>query len=138
MVGIRRSKEEIGELGIDSTIQVEIYEATIDNSTGFILSCRTEKDYTCSNFSIITDLDIHEDPFNITFLGVDKPNLCATAIGPATKLIDLGTLAEGVYEITLNNGSLKNKGILEITGQEIMLKFSQQKGIEILTPRVLR
>ena len=75
---------------------------------------------------------------NFQHVSPDASGKCGAAVGPATAEINLGTLDTGIYTIELNNGVLENKGTLEITSTELILDFPQQKGIDILTPVVLR
>lgn len=132
------SKEEVGKVPLEGIIQVEVKEITIDDSPRIMLSCRTIKEYPCANYSIITDQEVIDEPLKITFLAIEAPHNCFTALGPARAEIDLGTLENGIYDLIINNQSLANHGSLEITDQAIVLNFPQQNGIEIINPTVQR
>lgn len=131
-------KEDAELTPVDSVIQVEVKEALIEDSQMIILSCQTEKEYSCINFSIITDVKREENSFTVSFLGIDGQKICATAIGPANAEINFGALENGLYKLELNSGSWKNKGTLVVSDQKLVLDFPQQNGIEILTPSVQR
>lgn len=125
---------------IDSIIEIEMTEASLDNSGKIVLNCKTQKEYECFNYVIEYDRAGESAPFMITFQSVslDSSGKCATAIGPARAEINLGILANGIYAIELNHGSSINRGILEVTDQELVLNIPQQKGVQILTPVVQR
>lgn len=137
LIGFSCSKEEVEILQVP-LIQIAVKEVTAAGSQNIILSCRTEKEYNCSNNSIIAEKEIKAKSIEVAFLGISFPEICATAIGPARREIDLGPLGNGVYEVEILAGTFTNKGILEISEQQVRLEFPQQNGIEILTAVVER
>lgn len=133
-------KESDPSLPVDSVVEVEIAEVSIDGAEKIVLSGKTRKEYSCSNYTINHRTANGEEAFSITFEEVvsDPEGRCFTALGPARAQIVLGALENGVYDLSLNNGALTNRGTLEVSDTEIVLNFPQQNGIEILTPVVLR
>ncbi len=127
-------------LPVDSVIEVEIAEISVDGEEVMILSGKTRKEYSCSNYIINHSTAYGEEAFSITFEEVvpDPEGRCFTALGPARAQIILGALENGVYELSLNSGPFTNRGTLEVSDTEIILNFPQQNGIEVLTPVVLR
>ncbi len=117
---------------IDSTIIIEARERLDPDSRQLTLFCRTEKEYPCINFPLLTETDFDEDLLKISFTGVHETNLCFTAIGPAVTLVDLGSLPTGEYELELNNGTLISQGVLTLTDTEINFTFPQLNGIEFV------
>jgi hypothetical protein len=56
----------------------------------------TEKDYPCCNFSILNSIFVGDGSIKIYLLGIYEPDICLTAIGPATSQSALN-LAPGEY-----------------------------------------
>lgn len=123
---------------IDSKIFIETRELLDKNSRSLTFNCKTEKNYPCINFPILTDKGINENSFQITFTGVGETTICFTALGPASTVVDLKTVKSGDYPIEFNNANLKNTGILRVNDNEIQLVFGQQNGIEIVRPTTKR
>ncbi len=122
---------------IDSAIEIAIREDL--SSKRIVLVCKTEREYPCSNFPILTKQSFKENnKVSITFTNVAESEICFTAIGPATAEIDLTGLSNGKYELELNNGELKNKGSILISDTEISLDFKNLKGVKIAMPLVKR
>lgn len=117
---------------VDSRIEVVPLEYPVAGATQLGLRCRTEKTYPCSNYSIVTELTYSENKISATFVGIHEMDICLTALGPASTVIDLSDVSNGEYELELNNGVLKNHGRLIISDSEIILDFQLQRGIEII------
>jgi hypothetical protein len=126
------SEDLLEENSIDSNIQITPQESVRDSSLQLGLSCKTEKIYPCINYSILTEVNFNEDLVKVNFIRVPEINICLTAPGPATTIIDLSDISNGEYSLELNNGSLKNNGHLKITDTEIVLEFNSGNGIEIV------
>jgi hypothetical protein len=121
-----------------SKITIETREVLEPASRRLTFFCKTQKIYPCANIPILTEKQIDEASFKITFTSVGETSLCLTATGPATTSVDLNTLRNGEFEIELNNAYLKNKGTLKVTDTEIELLFDQENGIEIVRPNTKR
>ncbi|GCC51926.1 hypothetical protein SanaruYs_21570 [Chryseotalea sanaruensis] len=123
---------------IDSKIIIEAREVLEPNSRRLNLFCRTEKIYPCVNYPIIADEEIDANSFKITFTEVGETVLCLTAFGPATVVIDLNSVANGEYEIELNNAKLRNKGTLKVTDTDISFQFGKRNGIDFIRTTTMR
>lgn len=130
-------KEESEQIPIDSDILIEVKEVGSDPKRIVIVG-KTEKEYNCYNNTIVTNKRFTQNTIEITFKAVEGDTKCATAMGPATTEIDLGALDNGEYSLQLNTTTTKNEGLLKLTTTEIILEYSQQEGIDILTPVVQR
>ena len=133
-------EERTDELLINSTVEIEMHVAPAAGTGEVVLHCKTLKEYICYNYVIGYSKAGEGKSLKINFRHV-SPHVsgkCGAEVGPATAEINLGTLETGIYTIELNNGVLENRGTLEITSTELVLDFPQQKGIDILTPVVLR
>lgn len=139
-----KKEEVVTDFSLDSEVQVqlEVSDTKQANLVEIKLVCKTEKEYGCANYTILTQKEKEivqgDEAIQITFLGVQSPDICATAFGPAYTEIELGSFGQGVYMLHLNTPLFTNKGLLEITEEEVKLYFPQQDGIEILTPAVQR
>lgn len=123
---------------IDSKIIIETREVLEPNSRRLTFFCKTEKIYHCMNFPLLTDVQVDENSFKITFTSVGESIVCATALGPATTTIDLNSVSIGEYEVELNNAKLKNKGTLKITDTDISLQFGFRNGIDFVRTNTKR
>ena len=132
------SSLEPAQAPLETKILIQPKEELKDGKRSIVLLNKTEKIYPCINFSIWTDQAFTDRSFKITFTGVEEENICATALGPATSSVDLGSIPNGDYYIELNNGNIKNKGLLSVTNREVELVFAQQNGIEIVVPKLMR
>lgn len=133
-------KVQENELLIDSVVEIQMLDAAAAGSGDLLLRCKTLKEYICYNYVIGYNKAGEGNTLKISFqhVSLGASQQCATAIGPATAEVNLGILEDGLYDLELNNGKLVNKGTLEVTAKELILNFPQQKGIDILTPVVLR
>lgn len=122
---------------IDSKIRIDIREYL--DTRKIILNCATEKVYPCINYGIASKQHLDRNNLlSVTFTDIIDPGICLTAIGPAKGEVDLSNLSNQQYELELNNGNLKNWGVIKISDSEIVLDFKNQKGIEIVTPVLKR
>lgn len=131
-------EEEAVLTPIDSDILIEVKEVTSGGSGRIVITGKTEKEYNCYNNTIATTKKITHNTIEVTFKAVEGDERCATALGPATTEVDLGALGNGEYTLQLYTANDMNEGLLKVTATEIRLEFSQQKGIDILTPVVQR
>ena len=116
---------------IDSNIIIEFRELLGTDSRQFSLFCQTEKQYPCCNYPILAEEKFADNKLDITFTEVLETDLCFTAIGPATTIVNLPSLVNGTYEIGLKNANLANKGKLEISDDNVDIIFKNEKGILI-------
>ena len=129
---------EPAQASLESGILIQPYEEIKDGKRSLVLLSQTEEIYPCMNFSLRAEKVLTDRSFKLTFTGVEEQEICLTALGPASNKIELGSIPNGDYYIELNNGSVKNKGLLSVTNREIELVFAQQNGIQIVTPKLMR
>jgi len=122
------------QISINADILIEVQEITISSEKRVALNCSTEKIYNCSNYYIDLVQEKSADSITVNFKGISPDEICATALGPAKTKIDLGSLTNGLYSLTLNINHLENNGLLTITDSQILLDFPRQDGIQILNP----
>jgi len=122
------------QISIDTDILIEVQEITLNSEKRVVLNCRTEKIYNCANYYIDRVQEKSADSITVNFKGISPDEICATALGPAQTKIDLGSLTNGLYSLTLKINHVENNGLLTITDSQIHLDFPQQYGIQILNP----
>jgi hypothetical protein len=128
----KREDIELRSNPIDSKILIETREVLEPNSRRLTFLAKTEKIYHCMNFPLLTEKETDESSLKITFTSVGEIDLCLTAFGPATALLDFNSVPNGEYAIELNNANLKNRGTLKITDTDITLLFGKKNGIEFV------
>ncbi len=69
----------------------------------FTLSSQTEEIYGCMNYSILYTKYEVNNMINIDFNGIDMPEFCLTALGPAVAEIILGEIPNGKYSLKFKN-----------------------------------
>jgi len=138
LISCREYDFELESNPIDSNIIIEAREVLRPNSRILTLFCQTERIYPCMNFPLLTEKHQVENSFKITFTSVDELDMCFTALGPATKLIDLHEVPVGAYEIELINGKHINKGILHVTATAISFQFGSTDGIDFVRTETKR
>jgi len=122
------------QISIDADILIEVQEIILNSEKRVVLNCRTEKIYNCANYYIDRVQEKSADSITVNFKGISPDEICATALGPAQTKIDLGSLTNGLYSLTLKINHVENNGLLTITDSQIHLDFPQQYGIQILNP----
>jgi len=80
----------------------------------------SEKIYGCSNYSIVTNFNIYDKTIEVNILGIDKPNICLTSLGPAGGRINLGEIS-GISEIKFIGPGFEDKYNLLISDSLIIL-----------------
>ncbi len=94
---------------LDSKIDFKVIESFQDYYTPsgpeIYLQLETEKIYGCINFSVAAKVTGKNNEITVEILGIDKPEICATAIGPATSSIKLEN-PEGIHALKFINHSL--------------------------------
>lgn len=109
---------------LDSKINFKVIES-YDNyetvsSPEIFVELISEKIYGCSNYGIVTNYKIGDKTIDINILGIDKPGVCLTALGPATGRIKLGELS-GIYEIKIRGDGFADNYNLLISDSLIIL-----------------
>ncbi|MEO8399246.1 MAG: hypothetical protein ABI550_05440 [Ignavibacteriaceae bacterium] len=109
---------------LDSKVNFKVVESydnyeTISTPQIFI-ELQTEKIYGCFNYSIRTNFKVVDKSIIIDIIGIYKPSVCLTTLGPANGSIKLGELS-GIFEIKINNRQFNDKYNLLISDSLIIL-----------------
>ncbi|GBD91811.1 hypothetical protein BMS3Abin04_02543 [bacterium BMS3Abin04] len=114
---------------LDSKIDFRIIESYPNyekpSQPQIYLQLKTEKKYPCMNYEIITNYQIKNRIITLEIPGIEEPNICLTAFGPAAGSIKLGNLS-GIYELKINNNNnfsdsynlLINDSLIILDGKE--------------------
>jgi len=109
---------------IDSEINLRMVETFDVSPRTLQFHCSTTKTYPCCNYPIYAVNRQTSNIIDISFEGVIETDICATALGPATAIIDLGTLSNGTYRLNLQNGKYKRTGEIIVSSDSYKVNFS--------------
>lgn len=116
------SPEDIDVNFIESKVNfmvVEVFEPTNEVQNHVLkLKLLTENDFPCINYTLRTSQSVIKNELIIEFKEIIKPQLCFTAIGPATSQIDL---PENINQLTFINGERTNKYAINISKEKIIV-----------------
>lgn len=117
---------------------IESYDNYESVSTPKIfIELKSEKIYGCFNYTIVSAYKIDNKTIEINVLGINKPNICLTALGPATGRIKLGELY-GNYEIVIQGNGFANNYNLVISDSLIMLDGKETQHTKPLINSIYR
>ena len=127
------SKQESFE-PIVSDIEITMVE-TID-STGrtFQLKCVTKEHYPCANYHLVSNLTKASNSYVIDFMGIEIPEVCLAAFGPALANIELGNPANAVYDLVIKTDEATSTGKLYVSTDHYILDFVQTGRIGFTNP----
>lgn len=95
---------------IESKIQVTSHIT----KSGVAINGVTHTIYPCMNYKVTFKKEISHNKIQIYFEKIAIPKICATALGPATCVVDLGSLAAGEYEMLFILNKEETKGTLNV------------------------
>ncbi len=130
--------EYIIENSIDSKINFmaeEIYTTNETQEPVLKLKLITSKAFPCINYKLATTEFINANELIVRFEQIIKPELCLTAIGPATSYIEL---PENINKITFLNGSVIDKYSIDINKQKIALTLIERNFTSSLYNKTFR
>jgi hypothetical protein len=119
-------EEENGELiHLDSKIIFEVKEQhenyyEISDPEIYIL-LKTEKIYPCYNYSVATSLNIDRNRIDVAIHGIYIPEICLTALGPATGRIKLD-IPVGIYRLFIRSTYFADEYSLIVESNSIRLE----------------
>ena len=105
---------------IDSEINIRMMESS---SRTLRLYFTTTKLYPMIGFPIDVLWQQSSNNIDISFEGVIENEFGFAAIGPATAVIDLGTLSDGTYHLNFHNGNMKQSGRLIVSADSYETNF---------------
>ncbi len=82
------------------------------------LQMTTRKTYPCLNYTIQRDVKINPGYIDVSITGVTVPNICLTAIGPASSR-DILDITPGSYNLTIYSNGLTSNYYVVITNTSV-------------------
>lgn len=134
--------EDVADQGVyepvDSRITIGLVENLNSGGRTLSLNCSTERIYGCCNFCILHQSRIDGRTVDISFTGIFKPEICATALGPAQTVIFLGPLQEGNYllSVTVNGQAFRTD--LTVTATDYMISRNSSPWVIFPHPQLMR
>jgi hypothetical protein len=111
------------DIGGDAGINIRMVEIFDKSPRTFQFHCSTKKIYPCCNYPIVVERQQSSNSIDISFKGIIESDLCLTALGPATAIIDLGALSDGIYNLNLYYGKVKRTGNLVVSSDSYKINF---------------
>ena len=127
-------KQAEGDLSAVSGINIRMVEMFDKSPRTIQFHFFTTKIYPCSNYPIILESLQSSNSIDISFKGVMKTDLCATALGPATAHIDLGALSNGTYTLNLRSGGVRRTGTLVVSSDSYKVNLGRNSAFRFETP----
>ncbi len=131
-------KEEISAWDFEENLQVNMYEVIDGSRRTLVLRCLTETIFPCINYHIQSAYKVSRNKIVIDFIQILKPEICLTALGPASTLIELNDLPNNVYTLECNFGSTKVVGEINVAANIFTVDLPQQTRIKFLNPNLSR
>jgi hypothetical protein len=123
---------------LDSDILFLMAETLDGGPRSLQFHCRTGKIYPCSNYGIAHSLKKRSQTIGINFSHVILHDFCLTALGPATTIIDIGSLNEGHYALEVSVGHDRSLGQLTVTEEYYQLDFVERSRLQPQVHRLNR
>jgi hypothetical protein len=95
----------------------------------------TTTEYPCINYGLTTSQFTNGNTLIVRFEGVFYPGICLTAIGPATKHIDLPT---SITKLVFLNGSTIDKYDISTTNEKVQINLIQSSFTQSLYDNTFR
>lgn len=122
---------------IDSRINIRLVVPLPD--TGALeLSCATARTYSCFNFHIVSELSRFGSSINTLFKEIATPNICLTALGPATCTLPLPPLSPDSYDLRFAVNNIWHTFSLEVTDSVYRVTGSDTDAVVFLQPEIRR
>lgn len=115
---------------IESNIEITMFEELNPEGRSLQFVCRTEKIYPCYNWSLVYK-QLHNSPnrIEIEFQGIYIPDICATAIGPATARINLGYFPNGTFPMFITVKGHCHNALLHVSPGAYSISTASEKWI---------
>jgi hypothetical protein len=123
---------------VDSDIVIKMSEELGNPSRSFKLGLWTDKAYPCINYSLITNSEATTNKITVDILGIYAPNICLTAVGPASSTITITNIQNKSYDIEFKIGTKISTGKLICTSNEFNLQMNDLLQIKINGPVLKR
>ncbi len=125
-------KDPILVADVEKEFDVKLWEVLKPTERYLQLHISTIKDKDCLNYGI--DQSIKQNGSNLEF-NINKvlpPEVCQQGIGPAKAVLDLKTLTQGRYNLTVNLGKVvPSRGSITVTSSAYSFYMPEQYGFRL-------
>lgn len=109
---------------LESRVNFKIYESFQDNKSGdapqIYISLNSEKIYPCMNYSYSVNAVESGGSIEMYLSGIIKPNICLTALGPATYRQQLN-FNEGLHELNFYAAGFSDRYVVFVSDSSIVV-----------------
>ncbi len=123
---------------VTSRVRVDLRETLSPAGRTLEMPAATEREYGCSNYTLLYHLTRLGAHIAVAFDGVSVPDICLTALGPARCRVPLGPTAEGTFPLTLNVEGVARQGELVVTASTLELAGFDGGPVTIARPLLRR
>ncbi len=107
---------------IESDIKVTLLEHLSEEGPEFKIRSETVELQPCINFYLTTEFNYAPEGLKINYPGIYKPEVCFTALGPATSE-KIFPYENGTFEVEFVNEGVSNKGELIVDDEKYFMKL---------------
>ncbi|MFT3822661.1 MAG: hypothetical protein QM731_02030 [Chitinophagaceae bacterium] len=124
------------QASFEENVKIAMSETLAGTKRTLVFKCMTEKSYPCINYFLETSHAVTNSKITINFIQVTGPNICLTAVGPASTVIELDELSGETkdYGLELNFGGLTVTGQLSISGTSYKATIPAQTKVQFVNP----
>jgi hypothetical protein len=121
-------------LKIEDSLKIRMAEEVDSLKRTLKLTCFTKKQFECSNFYITNTIKITGNVISIHFNEIQSPDICLTAIGPASAVLNFENILNGKYvlEIYINNSKIESQ--LDVSAASYKITAPTQSSVEFINP----
>lgn len=118
------------------TFLVRPFEVLEPTGRRLELNLSTVAIYPCANYAIVHDWELTDAALSIRITGIDRPEVCLTATGPARAKIDLSSISAGVHRVEIDALGTAISGMLTVDADRYA--FEGIEGDVVVEPAILR
>lgn len=107
---------------VDSEIKIVLTQELSEGDLTLRIRSETLEQQPCYNYTLVTDYHLDENNIRVRYEGVDAPEICLTALGPAVSERSF-SLENGSYDVEFINDGISNPGELVIDDEKYRLQL---------------
>jgi hypothetical protein len=132
-------KDPILVADVEKEFDVKLWEVLKPNERYLQLQISTIKDKDCLNYGIDQSLKQNGPNLELNINKILAPEVCQRGIGPAKSTLDLKTLTQGRFNLTVNLGKVvPSKGSITITASAFSFYMPEQYGFRLTKTTLYR
>ena len=119
-------------------MNVGVYEELGYDSRQVMLTFETERSLTCGSAVIQGETMVAGNDISVAISGIKTPPNCTYSPRKVSRSFTIGKLGDGVYNLTVKNGSHTSKGTLTVTQQKLTISLPQTDNITLTGKEIMR